>query len=787
MIRKCLYQVHWLLGITLGLILVVIAITGTLMTFEDPVMEALSHKVLEVAPREAPRLGPEALLARFRAQMPGAKPVALALKPAEGATARILYRMPSETQKRHIYLDPYDGRILGDETGQAFFDGVLAVHRYLFFSGDAAKTVGRNIAGVAGFCLIFFVLSGLYLRWPRNAADWRAWLVPDLRRRGRSLYWSLHSVAGTWLLPIYLIIGLTGLTWVYDWYRDLATDLLAGAAPAQTVAAAGEQKLSFDFAWNAFTTAVPDFSVSSMALPEKSAASVTFRYLDPHPPNDQAFNEITIDGRTGAVISHQRYADAPLGKRILIALLAVHRGAFFGGWATSLLFCLAGLTLPLFPVTGYLLYLDRRAKKKVAKALAKAVPAVGAPAGGEAILIAFASQSGTAERIAWQSASALIEGGQPARVASLGTLTAEDLRKARTLLLVASTFGSGEPPDAARPFARRVMAGRADLSGLRYGLVALGDRTYENFCGFGRSLDRWLRDNGAVALFPRLEANGKDFSVVAVWESHLRRLGAAALGGVFPSEGDYQPWWLVERRLLNPGSSGGEAWHLSLEPRDPAHLAWIAGDIAEVLIPSAGLSRHYSIASLPASGRLELLVRKAILPDGGLGLGSGWLTQKAEIGAEMPLRIRSNPHFHPPEPELPTILIGAGTGLAGLRAHLQHRKSLNARKAWLIFGERSGETDRLHGDEIEAWRADGTLDRCDMTFSRDAARPLYVQHRIAELASDIRQWIVENKASILICGGLSMAAGVDEALGSAIGADYLDRMMASGRYRRDVY
>ena len=86
---------------------------------------------------------------------------------------------------------------------------------------------------------------------------------------------------------------------------------------------------------------------------------------------------------------------------------------------------------------------------------------------------------------------------------------------------------------------------------------------------------------------------------------------------------------------------------------------------------------------------MELLVRKAVKDDGSLGLGSGWLTRDCALGGVVKLRLRPNPNFHPPALTAPQILIGAGTGIAGLRAHLLHRQQKKLGDAWLLFGERS--------------------------------------------------------------------------------------------------
>src|SRR5690606_10075089 len=122
-------------------------------------------------------------------------------------------------------------------------------------------------------------------------------------------------------------------------------------------------------------------------------------------------------------------------------------------------------------------------------------------------------------------------------------------------------------------------------------------------------------------------------------------------------------------------------------------------------------------------------------------------------GEDIDLRIRANPNFHPPAPERPLLLVGNGTGIAGLRAHLAARVAAGARRNWLLFGERNRDRDFHYRGDIERWQADGFIERLDLAFSRDGHAHRYVQHVLRDAAAALHEWI-EAGAAIHVCGSL---------------------------------
>ncbi len=446
----------------------------------------------------------------------------------------------------------------------------------------------------------------------------------------------------------------------------------------------------------------------------------------------------------------------------------------------------AALAVGLWLLTIALVRWSQARARRAAAGSAALAPAGDAPP----VLVAFASQTGLAEELAWMTARSLSDAGTPARVVPLGDLQPAGLKAAGRILIVASTTGEGDAPDALSRFVRQSMKAPADLTGLSYGLLALGDRTYADFCGFGRALDGWLQRSGAAPLFDRIEVDDGDTSAVRHWQHQLALLTGSTVQADWTPPA-YDRWRLVERTQLNPGSPGGEAWLLAFGPVDHAP-AWVAGDIAGISLPAidgqpAPGSREYSVASMPADGRAEFIVRLMHRPDGTPGLASGWLTRELAVGDAVEMRIRTNRSFHGPSPETPLILIGNGTGLAGLRAHWKARAARPHGGTWLMFGERTRAHDAFLDAELQAALASGSLTRLDRVFSRDAGDGRYVQQLVSEHAADLSAW-VDRGATIFVCGSLEgMSTGVQAALEAVLGTERLLALTEAGRYRRDVY
>jgi sulfite reductase (NADPH) flavoprotein alpha-component len=395
-------------------------------------------------------------------------------------------------------------------------------------------------------------------------------------------------------------------------------------------------------------------------------------------------------------------------------------------------------------------------------------------------LVLHASQTGQAEEIALDTCKRLQAGGFAAGTLSLGDLTEGHLARAKRILCVASTTGAGEAPDEARAFERGLMGRSPDLGDKAYAVLALGDRNYDDFCAFGHRVDHWFRTCGAQALSPCLEVDDLEAQTLAAWNAALSTWGAATAA---PIEATFSPWTLISRACLNPLSEAQKLYRIELEPAEGALPQWQAGDLAEILTPH-GHRRDYSVASLPSEGGVQLLVRQVVRDDGQFGDGSGLLTAALTPGESVPLRVKAHKGFRAPEGEGPVLLIGAGSGLAGLRAHILEAAP---RPRWLVFGERHPVKDAALTEALVAWQQSGVLSRLDLAFSRpDAGEGQYVQHLLVSEAEAVREYLKDDGA-VIVCGALNMGQEVEVTLRQIMGAEWVEAAQAAHRYRRDLY
>ncbi|MGQ0869353.1 PepSY domain-containing protein [Acinetobacter baumannii] len=848
MFKKFLFQIHWFLGISAGLILSIMGVTGAIYSYDQQILKWVNTDSYVVQVQSSPKLTPAQLYQHFTTIQPEIKINSITI--AKDPTASSVVNIEKEGERRgyNMMVNPYTAQVLPEVQGRKLLLLIQQIHRNL-----TAGEFGKQITGACALMLIYFVLSGLYLRWPKKHSA-RQWLAVKPKLKGRNFIWDLHAVVGTWVIVFYLLFACTGLYWSYDWWRSGMFKVLGVEQPKmQGHGGSGRNKdqlpkIQLDNAqlitalnqtWSGFNNQIGrDYSTLTVNLPKKDDGKIELSFVDATPQHERARNQAVYNYKTANIEKMELYEDKKLNQKIMSSMLPVHRGSFFGP-VYQFVAMLASLAMPLFFVTGWMLYLKRRKQKKLTQAARQSLAGHYIDQNAKPWLITYATQTGVAEQLAWSTATSLQEAHQPVQVKSVQQLTEAVLQQHEQILFVISTYGTGEAPDLASNFAKKLLKTNLKLQHIKYAVLALGSKEYpDTYCSFGHTVDEWLKNNGAKALFDIIEVDNANPADIQNWNQALVKATKLDLHAV-NIEKVFDNWTLQQRDLLNPNSLGQPAYNIELTASHEA--VWQAGDIAEIqpgnsperinkflqhhhilknavvdslqvsiekalwnkdltgeIEPFANLdhlleqlptlpTREYSIASIPSQQVLRLVVRQQYDESGDLGLGSGWLTQHTEINQNVALRIRTNESFHLIDDNRPIICIGNGTGIAGLMSLLHTRTRHNYTENWLIFGERQRAHDFFYASTIEAWQTMGMLKRLDLAFSRDQEQRVYVQDIIRQNAAELVNWI-ERGAVLYVCGSIDgMASGVDQALIHILGEEQVDELRQQGRYRRDVY
>lgn len=376
LLKRVLFRLHWLAGISAGLVLGLVGFTGGLLGLEQPVLSWLNPALRVSVDGRAP-LTPDRWVAAARAAMPehGVRSVAW-----EGPEHAVGMRMArAGARPSEIAIDPYSGAVLGEERGAAFFATVEQLHRNL-----AAGPVGKQIVGASTACLVLMAISGLWMRWLRRPRTLAGWFGIDFKLKGRAFLWRLHAVGGTWILVFYLTAALTGLWWSYDFYRDAINRMAGVTTPVRRPQPPDGNAAppALDRVWSVFRASAPDATRATIML-GKADAPVEIRYQTASSPHDRAFDSIKIDAASGEIVERAPYAQLPAGRRFVSSIFPLHSGSFFG-LPGRVLVAIAALLMPVFTITGFWLWIKRRraeaARRPQPRAVSTPQPLVEAPA-----------------------------------------------------------------------------------------------------------------------------------------------------------------------------------------------------------------------------------------------------------------------------------------------------------------------------------------------------------------------------------------------------------------------
>lgn len=378
--RKFINDIHLWLGIGSAIILFIVCLTGTILTFEHEIIELADKDkyYVEVPSGEKP-LAADLLITKAEQELNG-KAVGAEIPQESNKAYAVSIKIPEEKGRGKTYLvNPYTGELIGstESSTSRFFTTMMKLHRWLLIEGSA----GKIIVGISTIIFTFLVLSGLILWFPKKLSAWKQGFKIKFSSNWKRINHDLHNTLGFYSFILLLIMSLTGLCWSFEWYRNGMSAVLGDKIFKQRnekplpsnpeLAGAGKAELASLL--QKTEDILPYEGVCRVKFPADSAGSFVISKAKTGFFSLTAADKIQFEQYTGEVLKVEKFSEKPLNKKIASSIRSLHIGDIFGTFSKILYFisCLIAASLP---VTGTIIWINKlkkKPKKKIVSALAQ--------------------------------------------------------------------------------------------------------------------------------------------------------------------------------------------------------------------------------------------------------------------------------------------------------------------------------------------------------------------------------------------------------------------------------
>jgi uncharacterized iron-regulated membrane protein len=203
-LRRALFQIHLWSGIAVGLYVLLMSVTGSVLVYRNELYQATAPRTI-LSKGSGPKLTDDQLRADATRLYPGFRVVGIYRPENPEQAVDVWLRQGDELEKR--FFDPHSGNDLGTSSPMAFrlVTELMDLHDNLL-----AGSSGRSVNGVGAFALLGLAVTGLSIWWP-GSKTWRRSLTPQRGVGWRRWNWHLHSAIGFWSFGFTLIFALSGI------------------------------------------------------------------------------------------------------------------------------------------------------------------------------------------------------------------------------------------------------------------------------------------------------------------------------------------------------------------------------------------------------------------------------------------------------------------------------------------------------------------------------------------------------------------------------------------------
>jgi len=385
--RKFSNDIHLWLGIASGLVLFVVCLTGTILTFEKEIVEWADSERYHVEASAGAKVIPiDALVAKTEAGLK-AKVTGIEIPANPNAVYRftVQEKGPKGGGKpgkgggggKTYLVNPYNGDITGTTKSATaeFFSTMMGLHRWLLLQDGG----GKIIVGAATIIFVFLVLSGLVLWWPIKLRNWKQGFQIKFSGNWKRINHDLHNTLGFYSFIVLLIMALTGLCWSFEWYKTGVSDVLGDEVfkqrkekpmPSDPLNAGNAEKPMLASLISSADQNFPYQGNYRLRFPADSAGSYVINKSRSGFFVLTAADKIQFEQYTGAVLKTEKFSDKPFNEQVASSVRSLHLGDIYGTFS-KIIYFLACLFATSLPVTGTIIWINKLRKKSKKQASGK--------------------------------------------------------------------------------------------------------------------------------------------------------------------------------------------------------------------------------------------------------------------------------------------------------------------------------------------------------------------------------------------------------------------------------
>lgn len=384
--KKWSAKLHLWFGLSVGLIVFIVSLSGSMYIFKDEIQNILRKNVIYVnAETISPKtLSIEVLKEKVTLELNEKYPLTYVEIPLDKTKSyEFLYYEKDKNAWNYfdevkinklVYVNPYNGKILGVYNEKYdVFPILKSIHWSLLLKTDW----GKYVVGIPVVLFIIMLITGIILWWPKNkkaakgrySFDWKN--VKTWKRKN----YDLHNILGFYVSFIALLLSLSGIYFSYPWVKNAFNLALSGSAelPKEKVIKSLDSLLLknpavFDLVAQEARKKYPAYSSFRIPLNGKTKKGKELNNIPVTVYGEEGRfairSQLVFDKYSGKLLANKSHDHLNNAEKYANANYDIHTGSYFGIFGKIIWF-IAGLLCTSLPVTGFLIWLGKKKKKGI--------------------------------------------------------------------------------------------------------------------------------------------------------------------------------------------------------------------------------------------------------------------------------------------------------------------------------------------------------------------------------------------------------------------------------------